>query len=88
MAQSFITTRRSRGSYDTCGFTVEDKLMQKTRYLDKLIDELAKGKTMEKILKGLKEANNDILCVLCVSAVNLKNFEPQRRKGRREIRGV
>ncbi len=30
---------------------IEDKLVQKVRYLDKLIDELAKGKTMEKILR-------------------------------------
>lgn len=30
---------------------IEDKLMQKIRYLDKLIDELAKGKAMEKILR-------------------------------------
>ena len=30
---------------------VEDPLMQKIRYLDKLIDELAKGKRMEKILR-------------------------------------
>lgn len=29
---------------------VEDPLMRKIRYLDKLIDELAKGKAMEKIL--------------------------------------
>ena len=38
-----------------CGYRVEeieDKLMQKIRYLDKLIDELAKGKAMEKILRG------------------------------------
>lgn len=37
-----------------CGYRVEDiqdKLMQKIRYLDKLIDELAKGKKMEKILR-------------------------------------
>jgi hypothetical protein len=37
-----------------CGYRVEeieDKLIQKIRYLDKLIDELAKGKTMEKILR-------------------------------------
>ncbi len=37
-----------------CGYRVEeieDKLMQKIRYLDKLIDELAKGKAMEKILR-------------------------------------
>ncbi len=37
-----------------CGYRVEDiaePLMQKIRYLDKLIDELAKGKTMEKILR-------------------------------------
>lgn len=31
---------------------VEEPLMQKIRYLDKLIDELAKGKAMEKILRG------------------------------------
>ena len=30
---------------------VEDPLMQKIRYLDKLIDELARGKSMEKILR-------------------------------------
>ena len=37
-----------------CGVRVEeieDPLMQKIRYLDKLIDELAKGKAMEKILR-------------------------------------
>jgi hypothetical protein len=37
-----------------CGYRVEeiqDNLMQKIRYLDKLIDELAKGKAMEKILR-------------------------------------
>ena len=37
-----------------CGYRVEeikDKLMQKIRYLDRMIDELAKGKKMEKILR-------------------------------------
>ena len=37
-----------------CGYRVEeieDKLMQKIRYMDKLVDEVAKGKTMEKILR-------------------------------------
>ena len=37
-----------------CGVRVEeieDPLMQSIRYLDKLIDELAKGKTLEKILR-------------------------------------
>ena len=37
-----------------CGYRVEeieDKLMQMVRYLDKLVDELAKGKAMEKILR-------------------------------------
>ncbi len=37
-----------------CGIRVEeieDPLMKKIRYLDKLIDELAKGRTMEKILR-------------------------------------
>jgi hypothetical protein len=37
-----------------CGVRVEDienPLMQKIRYMDKLVDELAKGKPMEKILR-------------------------------------
>jgi hypothetical protein len=37
-----------------CGIRVEeieDPVVRETRYLDKLIDELAKGKTMEKILR-------------------------------------
>ena len=37
-----------------CGVRVQeidDPLMQKIRYLDKLVDELAKGKAMEKILR-------------------------------------
>jgi hypothetical protein len=38
-----------------CGVRVEnieDPLMKKLRYLDKLVDELAKGKKMEKILRS------------------------------------
>ena len=38
-----------------CGVRVEDiedPLMRELRYLDKLVDELAKGKAMEKILRG------------------------------------
>lgn len=38
-----------------CGYRVEDianPLTQKVRYLDKLVDELAKGKKMEKILRS------------------------------------
>ncbi len=37
-----------------CGYRVEeieDRLMQQIRYLDKLVDELAKGRPMEKILR-------------------------------------
>jgi hypothetical protein len=38
-----------------CGYRVEeieDPLMKKVRYLDKLVDELAKGRKMDKILRG------------------------------------
>lgn len=38
-----------------CGYRVEDienPLTQKVRYFDKLVDELAKGRKMEKILRG------------------------------------
>ena len=37
-----------------CGYRIEaldNPLTQKVRYLDKLVDELAKGKSMEKILR-------------------------------------
>jgi hypothetical protein len=30
---------------------IEDQLMQRIRYLDKLVDELARGKAMDKILR-------------------------------------
>lgn len=46
--------RAIRGSI--CGIRVEeieDAAMQEIRYLDKLVDELAKGKTMDKILRKL-----------------------------------
>lgn len=39
-----------------CGYRIEEienPLTQKVRYLDKLVDELAKGRKMEKILRGL-----------------------------------
>lgn len=38
-----------------CGYrieNIENPLTQKARYLDKLVDELAKGRKMEKILRG------------------------------------
>jgi hypothetical protein len=37
-----------------CGYRIEEieeKLMRQIRYLDKMVDELAKGKTMDKILR-------------------------------------
>jgi hypothetical protein len=47
-------THASKMTGTICGYKVEeieDKLIQKVRYLDKLIDELAKGKAMDKILR-------------------------------------
>ena len=49
-----LNTNVSKITGVICGYRVEeieDKLMQKIRYTDKLVDELAKGKTMEKILR-------------------------------------
>ncbi len=37
---------------------VEDPLMQKIRYLDKLVDELARGKALEKVLRTPTERTN------------------------------
>ena len=50
-----INPNRSLIKGVVCGVRVEeieDPLMQKIRYLDKLIDELEKGKAMEKILRS------------------------------------
>jgi len=49
-----INTNVSKITGVICGYRVEeieDKLVQRVRYLDKLIDELAKGRAMEKILR-------------------------------------
>lgn len=49
-----LNTSRNLITGVVCGVRVEDieePTMQEIRYLDKLIDELAKGKTMEKILR-------------------------------------
>lgn len=48
------TPDRTRITGVVCGVrveTVEEPLMREIRYLDKLVDELAKGKSMEKILR-------------------------------------
>ncbi|MCD6068012.1 MAG: hypothetical protein K0S33_2838 [Bacteroidetes bacterium] len=50
-----INSNASKITGVICGYRVEeieDKLMQKIRYMDKLVDELAKGKKMEKILRS------------------------------------
>ena len=44
-----------------CGYRVEEienSITQKVRYLDKLVDELAKGRKMEKILRVAQKTNN------------------------------
>jgi hypothetical protein len=49
-----INPNASKITGKICGYRVEeieDKLMQKISYLDKLIDELSKGKAIEKILR-------------------------------------
>jgi hypothetical protein len=54
-AQANLNPNVSKITGVICGYRVEeieDELMQKIRYLDKLIDELAKGKAMEKILRS------------------------------------
>lgn len=53
-SQAKIHPNASKITGVICGYRVEeieDKLVREIRYLDKLIDELAKGKPMEKILR-------------------------------------
>lgn len=54
-AQAQLNPNANKITGVICGYRVEeieDQLYQKIRYLDKLIDELAKGKTMQKILRA------------------------------------
>ncbi len=59
-----------------CGIKVEaieDPLMQKIRWLDKLVDELAKGKAMEKILRSEKASPAMWKCPKCGREFKNKN---------------
>lgn len=50
-----LNPKRQRIMGVICGVrleTITDPLMREVRYLDKLVDELAQGKAMEKILRG------------------------------------
>ena len=54
-AQAHLNPNASAITGTVCGVRVEDvedPLMQKIRYLDKLVDELAKGKAMDKVLRA------------------------------------
>lgn len=54
-ADAHLNPNASSITGTVCGIRVEeveDPLMQRIRYLDKLVDELAKGRPMEKILRG------------------------------------
>ena len=54
-AEATINPNASLITGSICGYRVqdiEDPLMQQIRYLDKLVDELAKGRKMEKILRA------------------------------------
>ena len=55
-AQARLNPKASSITGVVCGVRVEnidDPLMQKIRYLDKLVDELAKGKSMDKVLRAV-----------------------------------
>ena len=54
-AQARLSPNASSITGVVCGIRVEeveDPLMQKIRYLDKLVDELAKGKALDKVLRS------------------------------------
>ena len=53
-AEARLNPRASAITGVVCGVRVEDiddPLMQKIRYLDKLVDELAKGRSMDRVLR-------------------------------------
>lgn len=55
-AEASLNPLRSRVTGVVCGVrveTIDDPIMQNIRYLDKLVDELAHGKSMEKILRKM-----------------------------------
>jgi hypothetical protein len=54
-AQARLNDRADRITGVVCGVrveTIQDPLMQQIRYLDKLVDELAKGRALDKVLRS------------------------------------
>jgi len=54
-AEAHLNPNASSITGSICGVrveSIEDPLMQKIRYLDKLVDEIAKGRPMAKVLRG------------------------------------
>ena len=54
-AHAHLNPHASQITGSVCGVKVqevEDPLMRRIRYLDKLVDELAKGRPMQKVLRG------------------------------------
>ncbi|MBQ7335062.1 MAG: DUF2200 domain-containing protein [Clostridia bacterium] len=71
--------------------SVEEPLMREIRYLDKLVDELAKGKPMEKILRGklcqttkTKPAPAGVI-PMPTASMNKKQSTIQKRSGPRQV---
>lgn len=62
--------------------TIEEPLMQEIRYLDKLIDELAKGKAIEKILRGQVKVHEPVIKNYLFDAV----IKPVPEKGGAYVR--
>lgn len=53
-AEAKLNPNASKITGVICGYRIEeieDELMKKVRYMDKLVDEVAKGKSMDKILR-------------------------------------
>ena len=53
-AEATLNPNASKITGVICGYRIEEieePLMQKIRYMDKIVDELAKGRAMEKILR-------------------------------------
>lgn len=72
-----------------CGVRVEmieEPLMQEIRYLDKLVDELAKGKAMEKILRGQAQSGEEAIKINEKTYLFDAVLEPVPNKGGAYVR--
>ncbi|WP_331716121.1 DUF2200 domain-containing protein [Pseudoclavibacter sp. 13-3] len=87
-AQATLPADASKITGVICGVRVEeitDPLAQQIRYLDKLVDELAKGRALERVLRGRERDRVTALGACWLARFTEHNSQRRARRGRPQV---